>query len=516
MSGEPVLDDPAGGSVSPRVISHSFGKGRTLPHSIEAETYLLACLLIDGPGVMAKCQALRLHPESFYDPKHGIIFEVLTDLHRRQKPMDLACVAEELKERKQLETVGGYAFLTQISAEIPTTAQDTYFAEKVRDQAAMRKTVRQGTELVEAVYNLTGGGRELAEKLELHAAWVAQALEHLRAGQVSMQEAAALALERTLRKLDGTADLSRQLFTGLREFDARFGAFDVGEEAWLIGIGAATSNGKSSISRQWADAFLNAGKTGLVFLLETSAGKWLELAACSAAGVNARFLHELPKDLAEKFLVELRRRHAWVGEKLFISDQSMKAETLCARVDDHCRRFGRPDFVVVDHLHELSSTQNFRGQRMQELSHIAKLLKRTAFRLNVPFFVPMQLNRSPSKDGADRRPTKHDIRDCGEVENACDEILLIHTPKTNIWGAEQSDNDLRVMVELIKAKSRNGRIGHREFWFERQFTRFRDIGDSELNERGKAPVPKRPAETAAWNGLTPKKPLAKSAIQAGS
>lgn len=469
------------------------GNGRPLPHSLEAEEYLLSSIMRDdGADVMAKCVGLRLRPESFYSTAHGTIFEVLLDLYRQQKPLDVACVAEELKERKQIEQVGGFQFLASVTSKIPTTALAAYFVEKVRDNAAMRATIRNSSKLAEEVFALNGGARELSEKLEAHAAWVAQACEHLRAGELSMTDAAAKAFERTMAKLNGTADNSRQLFTRVPEFDQHFGPFDVAEEEWLIGIGAATSRGKSSLSRQFADAFLSAGKTGMVFLLETSAGKWLELAAASAAGVNARYLHELPKDRAADFERELRMRHEWVGKTLFISDASLKAEILCARVEDHARRFGRPDFVVVDHLHELQSTQNHRGQRMAELAHISRMLKRTAFRLNVPFFVPMQLNRSPSKDGTERRPTKHDIRDCGEVENACDKMLLIHLPKQNRWGGDQDENDMRVMIELICDKSRNGRLGRREFWFERDRTRFVGISNHELASSQKAPPPAPP------------------------
>ena len=96
--------------------------GRTLPHSLEAEEYLLSCCLLDGSEVISRCLEARIRPESFYDSKHGIIFERLLDLYNRQVPIDVSVVAEELKTSRQLEAVGGYAFLTQVSARIPTTA----------------------------------------------------------------------------------------------------------------------------------------------------------------------------------------------------------------------------------------------------------------------------------------------------------------------------------------------------------------------------------------------------------
>ncbi|MCX6956657.1 MAG: replicative DNA helicase, partial [Verrucomicrobia bacterium] len=60
--------------------------GRSLPHSLEAEEHLLSCCLLDGADVVSRCLEARLKAESFYDPKHVIIFGILLDLYNNQKP----------------------------------------------------------------------------------------------------------------------------------------------------------------------------------------------------------------------------------------------------------------------------------------------------------------------------------------------------------------------------------------------------------------------------------------------
>src|SRR5947199_11818 len=116
--------------------------GRTLPHSLEAEEYLLSCCLLDGADVLSRCLEARIRPESFYDSKHGIVYERLIELYNRQAPIDVSVVAEELKTARQLDAIGGYAFLTQVSSRIPTTAQAGYFIEKVREQSLLREIIR--------------------------------------------------------------------------------------------------------------------------------------------------------------------------------------------------------------------------------------------------------------------------------------------------------------------------------------------------------------------------------------
>ena len=96
--------------------------GRSLPHSIEAEEYLLSCCLLDGAEVISRCLEARIRPESFYVPAHGIIFEKLLELYNRQAPVDVSVVAEELKTAKQLDAVGGYAFLTHPKPQAVITA----------------------------------------------------------------------------------------------------------------------------------------------------------------------------------------------------------------------------------------------------------------------------------------------------------------------------------------------------------------------------------------------------------
>jgi hypothetical protein len=67
-------------------------------------------------------------------------------------------VAEELKAAGQLDAIGSYAFLTQVSAKVPTTGQASYFIERVVELAELRALLRSATSVVEHGYNYAGGG----------------------------------------------------------------------------------------------------------------------------------------------------------------------------------------------------------------------------------------------------------------------------------------------------------------------------------------------------------------------
>jgi len=68
----------------------------------------------------------------------------------------VAVLGEELKTAKQLDAIGGYAFLTRVSGSIPTTAQAGYFIERVREQHLLREIIRSATGAVEDCFNFTG------------------------------------------------------------------------------------------------------------------------------------------------------------------------------------------------------------------------------------------------------------------------------------------------------------------------------------------------------------------------
>lgn len=140
--------------------------GRTLPHSIAAEQNLLSVCLLDGADVVARCLDARIGPASFYDPKHGVIFARLLDLYNRKAPIDIAIVAEELKTSRQLDVIGGYPFLEQVSRRIPTTIEAGTWIEKVREQALLREIIRSAIRAAEDCYGFTGGIEDFVAGIE--------------------------------------------------------------------------------------------------------------------------------------------------------------------------------------------------------------------------------------------------------------------------------------------------------------------------------------------------------------
>ena len=156
--------------------------GRVLPHSLEAEEHLLSSIFIDGPDVLTRAEAAGITADSLYDPKHGIVYAGMRRLMAAGVEISPGTLAEELKTARELDQVGGYAFLTQVSGRVPTTAQAGYFIEKVVEQATLRAAIRTATAIVEDCYTFSGG------TVEDHIGRMVSDLANTVSGQVSAKE----------------------------------------------------------------------------------------------------------------------------------------------------------------------------------------------------------------------------------------------------------------------------------------------------------------------------------------
>ena len=111
-----------------------------------------------------------IDPEDFYREAHGRIYQAMLDLYGRGEPVDLVTVTALLKERGQLEGVGGPVFLAGLSEQVGFATNAEYYANLVRDKAVLRRLLDCTQEIAAAclapVENVaefldTGGAQDL-------------------------------------------------------------------------------------------------------------------------------------------------------------------------------------------------------------------------------------------------------------------------------------------------------------------------------------------------------------------
>lgn len=204
--------------------------GRTMPHSIEAEEYLLSCCLLDGHQTVAKCQQNNVTPEAFYSPANRLIFKTMLGIYERGGLVDIAVLAEELKAKRQLEEIGGYHYLTQVSGRIPTTAQAQYFIDKIMELYTRREAVKLSTSAVEKVFLGEDDVADVLSDLE-------QRISQLRATHTPSESATPLTAFELPPETDDTSLL------GQNRYICR------GDGALVV---SSSGMGKSSMNYEWA------------------------------------------------------------------------------------------------------------------------------------------------------------------------------------------------------------------------------------------------------------------------
>ena len=128
------------------------------PHSIEAEQSVLGGLMLDNERWDDVAE--RVVAEDFYTRPHRHIF---TEMHRLQemgKPIDLITLAESLEVQGQLDSVGGFAYLAELSKNTPSAANISAYADIVRERAVVRDMISVAHEIADAGFDPQGRSSE--------------------------------------------------------------------------------------------------------------------------------------------------------------------------------------------------------------------------------------------------------------------------------------------------------------------------------------------------------------------
>jgi hypothetical protein len=287
------------------IITTGSFVGRTPPHSMEAEEYLISCCLLDGSDTIAKCIDGHLSPAAFYFPPNRIIFEKLVEMHLSKKPAGIEILIEELREAHQLDAVGGVPYLIQVSSRIGTTVQAQYFIAKVRQLYQIREAIKIATSTVEQCFGWDGQDDAFLGNAQQQFASLAQLNGVKRPDPVGLFD------------FELPPDGDRSILVGNRYLNR-------GDGGVLVGTSGI---GKSSIEKQmaalWAlnrNAFgmqSNGPLTSLMVQAEDSPGDIAEVATSLRFGlnlsesdaklVNQRVrIHTDRKNRGEKFLLNLR------------------------------------------------------------------------------------------------------------------------------------------------------------------------------------------------------------------
>lgn len=456
--------------ASPSDVARNAGPVvRSLPSCDEAERQLLGVCLFDGPDIIAKCIIAGIHSDSFYVSAHQIVYDTLLDLYSRQQPIDQSTVAGELKQKNLLDEVGGYAFLTELTQNTPTSASAAYHLEKVRELALIRGIIRSRTSSVEECYNYSGDMETFLADL------TARENRVTATGTAEEEETVEVVAERLLQDLDAPngkrKGIEGLISWTLIDLDRSCGKLAPGELVVLAGKPGA---GKSALADQIAWKAAKDGNTVLLFSYEMTKSSKIIRIAQQISGVNFEQFESSPMDMRLRFTSAVREIRDNKNLRIYERDTSLNRLIARVRSTQQKEKVG---LVVVDFLQRLSKLEPSVGKERtdEKIGRISTGLADISKECACPVLLLSALNRDGYKD--DMPPTMASLRNSGEIESDADVIGFLHWPKTAPDGSEQDPHDdskNRFVVSFLQEKGRNRGVHQCQLSFERLATRFQN------------------------------------------
>lgn len=438
------------------------GHDRTPPHDESAETAVLGGMLLHRAAIEEVTGLIT--GASFYQPRHGKIFEAITALDARDEPADPVTVANELTRRGQLAKIGGPGYLHTCMQSVPTAANAGYYAGIVREYAVRRRLIEVGTQLVQMGYDTTDH-TDIPAMID-RAQAMAMTLEDTQDEDEDLSLASAY-FEVLENVEHGT---ERGLPTGLRDFDNLTGGLHPGQ---LIVVAARPALGKSVLAENWVrHTALATGRPAALFSLEMSR---FELAKRAISAEAAIPLHRLVHgNMTEADWDRVARAKAIPTAPLYVDENpNQTIATIRAKARRLKRKHGI-ELLAVDYLQLMEAEAKRRGgeNRQQDVSAISRGLKLLAKELKIPVIAVAQLNRGP-ESRPDKKPIMADLRESGSIENDADVIVLIHRE-----DAYERESPRAGEADLIVDKHRGGPKATLTVSFQGHYARFMDMGQA--------------------------------------
>lgn len=442
-------------------------EGKIPPQNLDAEMSVLGSILINPDSISSITD--KLTPADFYEQKHQLIYSAMLALYAKGMPIDLLTTTEELDRKKELDLIGGKAYIVQLTDYVPTAANIESYAEIVKGASLRRHIINMSNELQRMAYDGENEAKDVIEKAE--ADLFAISINNQKSDLISMANLLPRAYER-IEELQNNKGALRGVATGFHDIDKILQGFQKQE---LIILGARPSMGKSTLAQNIAyHVAQNSGGHVLFFSLEMSSDSLIDRLLAEASGVDSYRIRSgmlRPEDYEKitEAMGDMASAQIAFDETsvLTVSDMRSKA-----------RRYGTKNplaLVVVDYLSLMDTPTNYRDNQVQKVAEISRGLKALARELNVPVLALSQLNRA-STNSDDKRPQLQHLRDSGAVEQDADVVMFIHREdyyhKSDKNRGEYEDTNV---AEIIIEKNRNGRTGVVNLYFHPDQLKFQSL-----------------------------------------
>ncbi|HXX58359.1 MAG TPA: replicative DNA helicase [Thermodesulfovibrionales bacterium] len=443
---------------------------RLPPQNLEAEQSVLGAILLDNEAISKALEILS--QDDFYRDSHRRIFDAMVELYEKNEAIDLITVTDTLKRRNDLDAVGGVTYLSNIAAQVPTSANVRYHSKIVKEKALIRSLLRSTTEIAAKVYESSLEADELVDYAEKTIFDVSD--RRTKTSFFPLKEVIKSSFE-MIERLYDRKEAVTGVPSGFKELDELTTGFQPGD---LVIIGGRPSMGKTALGLNVSQhVALEMREPVAIFSLEMSKEQLAMRMLCAEAMVDSNSVRKgfIRKEDWHKLTSaagRLAEAPIYIDDASGTSVLEMRAKARRLKVEHH----GGLGLVMVDYLQLMRGRGSFE-RREQEISEISRSLKGLAKELHVPVIALSQLNRAVEQRG-EKKPTLADLRESGAIEQDADVIIFLY--RDEVYNKNNPSN--KGEAEIIIAKQRNGPTATIKLTFLSKCTRFMPYSEREYHD----------------------------------
>jgi replicative DNA helicase len=445
---------------------------RIPPQNIDSEKALLGSIMLDPEKIYDIADIVR--PETFYVEKHRIIFRTMEELSGKKEPIDLVTVSTKLKEKSQLDQIGGMSYLTELVNMVPSASNAEHYASVVHKKSLMRKLISASEDICNLSYDEANDSEVVIDTAEKMIYDVARATSGKKF--IALGDAIGEAWERW-EMMHNSGEGMRGVPTGFRDLDTKLSGL---QKSDLIILAARPSCGKTSLALDIArNAAIRHGKYVAIFSLEMATQQLVDRMVSAESRVDAWKLRTGKLNMDTEFSKLRDSLEPLSKAPIYVDDQPgtniLKMRATLRRLQNE----KQVDLVIVDYLQLMASVHAKSDNVVQQITEVSRSLKQLAREFNVPVLALSQLSRAVEQRGG--RPRLSDLRDSGSIEQDADVVIFLHR-EDKYKEASEKDN----IVEILIEKHRNGPTGVVKLFFDADKTTFLNMDKQDHDEFGKA------------------------------
>ncbi|MFH1401841.1 MAG: replicative DNA helicase [Parcubacteria group bacterium] len=445
------------------------------PQSIEAEQSLLGCLMIDKNAIVKIADFLQ--KIDFYKTIHREIYQACLELFEKGEPIDLLSVAGILKDRNQIEAIGGNAYLTDLINSVPTAAHVLNYAKIVQKKRILRDLISASQELGQMGYDEDEDVNVLLDEAEKKIFSIAQ--KGFTHDFILVKDDLEAAFQR-IDMLHKGGEAMRGIPSGFKDLDNMLAGF---QKSDLIILAARPSMGKSALGVNFASNIAKHQKIPVgIFSLEMSRDQIVDRLIASEANIDLWKLRtgHLSDSAGDNDFEKIQRAMSVLSEApIYIDDSSGTNVLQMKAMSRRLQAEKGLGLVIIDYL-QLMDSLTSDDDPVHQVSVNSKALKGMAKELEVPVLVLSQLSRAVEQR-TPQIPRLADLRQSGSIEQDADVVLFIYREdKSNQYQEDSSAQ--KGMAKIIVAKHRNGPVGQVEMFFDERTVSFKNLEKGYMEE----------------------------------